>query len=192
MSDIEAVNTALVIIDVQESFRQAPFWTEQDVPAFKSAILKLDAAARARGVPVVHIFHVGANAPFSKASGFVRAQTWLPDDPDVTFEKHTHNAFTDTGLDLWLRRHKISRLVVTGIRTEQCCETTSRVGSDIGYTVDFVTEATLTFPMTHAGSGRVFSADEIKTRTELVLAGRFARIASVEDVLADWSVAQPA
>lgn len=100
------------------------------------------------------------------------------------FRKHTHNAFTDTGLDLWLRRRGIERLIVTGIRTEQCCETTARVGADIGYKVDFVTEATLTFAMTHAGSGVTYSADDIKTRTELVLAGRFARIANVDEALA--------
>ena len=44
-------------------------------------------------------------------------------------------------------------------------------------------EATLTFPMTDAG-GRVWSAAEIRARTELVLAGRFARIATVEQALA--------
>jgi hypothetical protein len=48
--------------------------------------------------------------------------------------------------------------------------------------VDYVTEATLTFPMTHT-SGEVFSAEQIARRTELVLAGRFARIATVDDAL---------
>jgi nicotinamidase-related amidase len=117
-------------------------------------LLRLDAGCRARGVPVVHIFHVGQAGPFTEASGYVRALDWLPGSPDVCFFKHTHNAFSDTGLDLWLRRRGIERLIIAGIRTEQCCETTTRVGSDIGYAVDFVSEATLTFPMTHPVSGR--------------------------------------
>ena len=75
------------------------------------------------------------------------------------------------------------RLIVAGIRTEQCCETTARVGSDLGYAVDFVSEATLTFPMTHAGTGQTFSAQDITTRTELVLANRFARIVNVDTCL---------
>ena len=108
---------------------------------------------------------------------------WLPGAPAVTFTKHVHNSFTDTGLDLWLRRQGVQRLIISGIRTEQCCETTARVGSDLGYAVDFVSEATLTFPMTHAASGRTFSAQEIVTRTELVLANRFARIVSVDACL---------
>jgi nicotinamidase-related amidase len=176
--------TALVIIDVQQSFLHRPYWSAAALPAFQSALLKLEAGCRAADLPVVHIFHVEDEGVFSQSSGFVKAMDWLPGSPDVRFDKHTHNAFTDTGLDLWLRRRGISTLIIAGIRTEQCCETTTRVASDIGYAVDFVTEATLTFPMTHAGSGQTFSADEIKTRTELVLADRFARIVDVDTCLA--------
>jgi nicotinamidase-related amidase len=178
--------SALIVIDVQESFRHTPDWSEADLPAFKDAVLRLEHAAREQGIPVVHLFHAGQSEAFRKESGFVRPLDWLPDAPDAVFEKHAHNAFTDTGLDLWLRRRGIGHLVITGIRTEQCCETTTRVASDIGYAVDYVTDATLTFAMTHEKSGRTYSPDEIKARTELVLAGRFARIASVEDVLATW------
>ena len=53
----------------------------------------------------------------------------------------------------------------------------------MGYSVDFVSEATLTFAMKDA-RGRTWSADEIKSRTELVLDQRFARIATVEQALA--------
>jgi len=176
-------DTALIIIDVQESFRHAPFWREDDVPAFRDALLRLEAGCRERGVPVVHIFHVGAAGPFTEESGLVRPLDWLPAGPDVSFRKHTHNAFTDTGLDLWLRRRGITRLIIAGIRTEQCCETTARLAGDTGYTVDFVTEATLTFAMTHAGRGRVYSPQEIKDGVELVLAGRFARITDVAGAL---------
>jgi len=185
MSSAQASQSALIIIDVQQSFTQMPFWTHDDLPAFQSALLTLEQGCRARHIPVVHIFHCGASGAFAPESGFVQPLVWLPGDPAIRFDKHTHNAFTDTGLDLWLRRRGIQKLVITGIRTEQCCETTARVGSDIGYSVDFVTEATLTFPMTHAASGVTFSAQDIKTRTELVLQDRFARIVDVQTCLAD-------
>jgi nicotinamidase-related amidase len=181
---VGARRSALLVIDVQESFRRMPFWSEADVPAFKEALLRLDAGCRAQHVPVVHIFHVGQSGPFTEDSGYVRALDWLPGSPSVSFCKHTHNAFSDTGLDLWLRRRGIERLIISGIRTEQCCETTTRVASDIGYPVDFVTEATLTFPMTHASSGRTYTPAEIKEHAELVLAGRFARIVNVDECLA--------
>lgn len=191
MSSTAPLKSALIIIDVQNSFPQMPYWTEDDVPAFQSALLRLDAGCRARGVPVVHIFHVEQSGPFALESGFLTPLDGLPGAPDVRFDKHTHNAFTDTGLDLWLRRRGINHLIISGIRTEQCCETTTRVAADIGYTVDYVTEATLTFPMTHAGSGRTYSSAEIKAHTELVLAERFARIVTVEQCLAELS-AMPA
>ncbi|MNR40188.1 hypothetical protein D3C85_1584520 [compost metagenome] len=47
-----------------------------------------------------------------------------------------------------------------------------------------MSEATLTFAMTHPVSGRVYSPEDIIARTELVLAGRFAEIHSVDSVLA--------
>jgi nicotinamidase-related amidase len=77
----------------------------------------------------------------------------------------------------------IANVVGVHIRTEQCCETTTRHASDSGYEVDYVTEATLTFAMTDR-NGRVWAPEEIKARTELVLDGRFARIATVEEALA--------
>lgn len=133
---------------------------------------------------MVHVFHVDDDPPFQLASGLVRLLDGVPGNPAARFEKHTHNAFTDTGLDLWLRRQGVGKIIVSGIRTEQCCETTARIGSDLGYAVDFVSQATLTFPMRHQGTGQSFSAQEIMIRTELVLSGRFARIVDVDACLA--------
>jgi nicotinamidase-related amidase len=77
-------------------------------------------------------------------------------------------------------------LIICGIRTEQCCETTTRVAADLGYQVTFVTEATLTFPMQHP-DGQVFTTEQLKRHTETVLVDRFARIASVDEALAQLS-----
>ena len=74
-----ANRSALILIDIQESFRQMPFWSETDLPAFREAVLTLDAGCRARDVPVVHIYHVGAAGPFTEASGHVRGLDWLPE-----------------------------------------------------------------------------------------------------------------
>ncbi|EIL90485.1 isochorismatase hydrolase [Rhodanobacter fulvus Jip2] len=176
---------ALLVIDVQQSFLHAPYWREDDVPVFRENLLKLIDAAVARGWPVVRILHEDGDAHFSAASGLVTPMAWVPEAHDVVFRKQVHNAFTGTQLEAWLRERGIGRLIISGIRTEQCCETTTRVASDLGFAVDYVTEATLTFPMVHAGSGTRYDAQDIKQRTELVLDGRFARICTVDDVLAD-------
>ena len=101
----------------------------------------------------------------------------------LAVEKHRHSALVGTGLSIWLHEHGIRRLIVAGIRTEQCCETTARHASDEGWEVDYVTEATLTFAM-QTPAGATLSPAAIRERTETVLAGRFATICTVEQALA--------
>jgi nicotinamidase-related amidase len=175
-------DTALIVVDVQESFRHRPYWRDSDVPAFLERLQTLIDGAAALGVPVVQVFHVDDSGVFSLASGHVRTLVGLRIEPDAVFHKSSHSALIGSGLDVWLVRHGIRQLIVSGIRTEQCCETTTRHAFDCGYEVVYVTEATLTFPMTDR-QGRVWSPEEIKARTELVLEDRFARISAVDACL---------
>ncbi|ASM23929.1 isochorismatase family protein [Serratia marcescens] len=175
--------SALLIIDVQQSFQHRPFWQEDDLPAFQQALTRLIAGCRQRGAALVDVLHVSPQGPFSLASGHVQRLPFLTHQADITVHKHVHNALTESGLDAWLRARDINHLIVSGIRTEQCCETTTRVASDLGYRVTFVTEATLTFPMRHP-DGEIFTPAQLKRHTETVLVDRFARIASVDEALA--------
>lgn len=174
--------TALIVVDAQESFRHRPYWTDRDAPSFVSRVQALVDGAKARQIPVLQIFHVEESGDFSLASGHVVPFARLSVDADAVFYKRSHSALIGSGLDVWLIQHGIRRVIISGIRTEQCCETTTRHASDMGYDVDYVTEATLTFPMT-GRNGESWTAQEIKARTELVLDGRFARIATVEEAL---------
>jgi nicotinamidase-related amidase len=183
MSFSETSDTALLVIDAQESFRHRPYWNTADVPVFVDRLQALIDGAKARGIPVVQIFHVEEAGVFSLASGHVTTLAGISIVPDAQFHKHSHSALIGSGLDVWLVQHGIRRVIVSGIRTEQCCETTTRHASDSGYEVDYVTEATLTFAMTDRG-GRVWSSAELKERTELVLEDRFARIVTVDEALA--------
>jgi len=178
------MKSALVVIDVQESFRHRPFWSGEEEGPFRERLLALVAGCRARDVPVLHVLHEapGSGGPFDPARGHVRTLEWVPPGPTATFRKRVHSALVDSGLREWLDARGVRHLVVSGIRTEQCCETTARHASDLGHRVTYVTEATLTFAMQHAG-GRVYTPAEIRERTELVLDGRFARIATVESAL---------
>ena len=136
--------TALIVIDVQESFRHTPYWSESDLPEYLARQQALIDGCAARGVPVVQIFHTGAQGPFSIASGHVRCLAGLTIAPAVTIHKQHHSAFAGTDLAAWLTGQGVNRLIVSGIRTEQCCETTTRYASDTGFAVDFVTEASVT------------------------------------------------
>ncbi|WP_276118271.1 isochorismatase family protein [Pararhizobium qamdonense] len=177
-----SADTALLVIDVQESFRHRPYFRDQDVKAYIERQQALIDGAKAAGIPVVQILHVEETGVFAEASGFVVPLAPLRIEPDAVFRKGRHSALVGTGLDVWLTKNGVRRIIVSGIRTEQCCETTTRHASDLGYAVDYVGEATLTFPMTDA-TGLEWSAADIRARTELVLAGRFARIVTVEEAL---------
>ena len=181
------MKTCLIVIDVQESFRHRPFFRADSLPAYLAAQNALVQGCVAAGVPVVRVLHSDGpeqtDNPFSQASGQVRPLAGLVDFPAAaTFTKSRHSALVGTGLDVWLTEQGIQRLIVSGIRTEQCCETTTRHASDLGWTVDYVTDATLTWDMTQP-DGRKLTAQEIKDRTATVLAGRFATLRTVDEAL---------
>ncbi|MFC4019450.1 isochorismatase family protein [Micromonospora sp. GCM10011542] len=188
---------ALVVIDVQESFRQRTIWAHGSNPALVRQVERLVAAARSRGDLVVWVLHAepGTGGVFDPALGHVRLIEGLePAAGEPTLVKTAHNAFTTTNLQQVLTLAGVHDLTVCGIRTEQCVETTTRVGADLGYRMTFVTDATLTFPIPHRdlpetatveqilADPRTLSAADVVTRTEYALAGRFATIRTVDEV----------
>jgi nicotinamidase-related amidase len=188
----KTMKQALLVVDIQESFRRRPYFREQDLPAFLRNVQSLINRCEVRGIPVVQIFHQepgnDADNPFCAASGWVRTLRELTLRPEAVFHKSVHSAMfgrsaEGTTLEEWLRKRGIGELLITGIRTEQCCETTTRHASDLGFNVRYVTDATLTFPM-HTRAGREVSVAEIQERTEMVLDGRFAQVVTTADALA--------
>lgn len=193
------MNRALIVIDVQESFRQRELWSAVSNPRIVEQVNRLVEAARAQGDPVVWVTHVepGTGTVFDPASGYVRLMDGLSprgDEPVMT--KTSHNAFTTTHLQQYLTARGVREVVVCGIRTEQCCETTARLASDLGYQVTFVTDATATFPTPHRDAPEnltlaellahplTLAAEEMIARTEYALAGRFATICTVDELTA--------
>ncbi|WP_330288581.1 isochorismatase family protein [Streptomyces sp. NBC_00576] len=189
---------ALIVIDVQESFRAGPLWETISDPKIADKANRLVRLARRAGDLVVWVLHSepGSGGAFDPALGHVRLLEELeqPVDGEPLIHKTSHNAFTTTNLQQLLTEHGVRKLAVCGIRTEQCVETTARVASDLGYQVTFVVDATATNPIPHRGAPagqsvaelladpRTLPADEIIRRTEYALAGRFATIATVDEV----------
>jgi nicotinamidase-related amidase len=141
---------------------------------------------RAAGLPVIFVLHTDSDPEFQAGSPYFKLMDFLAPAPgEPVLVKNTRNAFTSTNLQELLREKGVERLVITGIQTEQCCETTTRLAADLGYDVDFVTEATMTFPIPNPETGEELSTDEILRRTEFVLRRRFARIATVGGLVAE-------
>ena len=191
------MTSALLVIDVQESFRRRDTWEVVSNPDVADDAQRLVDAARAAGDLVVWVLHSepGSGTVFDPESGFVRLMPGLtPLDGEPILTKTSRNAFTTTNLGQLLTERGIRDLIICGIQTEQCCETTARVAADLGYAVTFVTDATATFPIPHrdAPAGRsaaelvadptTLGTDDVIARTEYALAGRFATIRSVAEL----------
>ncbi|MEU6389400.1 isochorismatase family protein [Streptomyces sp. NPDC046939] len=189
---------ALIVIDVQESFRARPLWEAISDPKIADKVNRLVRLARRAGDLVVWVLHSepGSDGAFDPALGHVRLLEELEqrEDGEPLIHKTSHNAFTTTNLQQLLTEHGVRELTLCGIRTEQCVETTARVASDLGYVVTFVVDATATHPIPHRDAPtdrsvaelladpRTLPADEVVRRTEYALAGRFATIATVDEV----------
>jgi nicotinamidase-related amidase len=177
--------SALLVIDVQDSFKADPArWARRSNPAFEANLSRLVEAYRAAGLPVIWVLHTDGDGPFQQGNPWVRLQDWLEQrEGEPLLRKSTRNAFTSTRLADLLAELGVRRLAVTGIQTEQCCETTARLAGDLGYDVDFVTEATATFPTAHPDTGEDLPVEQVARGTEFALRGRFARIATVDGLV---------
>ena len=108
------MTTALIVIDVQESFRQRPLWRTASNPEIVSDVNRLVEAARSRGDQVIWVLHAeaGSGGTFDPASGLVRLMDGLKaldDEPVLT--KTAHNAFTTTNLQQRLVSAGVSHVV---------------------------------------------------------------------------------
>jgi nicotinamidase-related amidase len=183
---------------VQESFKRRESWQAVSNPDIVHDVAELVAAARRAGDRVVWILHSepGTGTVFDPVAGFVRLMDGLTVDAgEPVLTKTSRNAFTTTNLQQLLTETGIRELVVCGIQTEQCCETTARVAADLGYAVEFVTEATATFPIPHPDAPRdrpfaevladprTLGVDDVIARTEYALAHRFATIRTVKELV---------
>jgi len=174
--------SALLVIDAQDSFKAGPRWERRNNPAFEKNVASLIDAYRSAHLPIIFFLHNDSDEAFSRTSRFFKLMDFIKPGPDEpVMVKTTRNCFTSTTLQTLLLEKGVRRLEITGIQMEQCCETTARVAADLGYAVDFVTEATMTFPIPNWDKpGEELGVDAIKERTEYALRRRFARIATME------------
>lgn len=180
------MTNAMIIIDVQESFRQQASWADISRPDIVERTNHLVDHARLSGDLVVWVLHAepGSGGPFDPQSGLVELQPGLHAEPDdLRVTKTSHNAFTTTNLHQQLIARGIARLRLAGIRVEQCVETTARLASDMGHEVDLVLDATATHPLArHDGVGTI-SPEDVVARTAAALSGRFATITTIDQIV---------
>jgi len=190
-------SSALIVIDVQESFRARPLWRTLSNPDVITNVAALVDAARERGDHVAWILHAepGTGGVFDPELGHVRVVDELrPRADEPTWTKTSYNAFSTTGLQQWLVANHVRDLITCGLRTEQCVETTTRVACDFGYKVTFAVDATATFPIPDPDSyeltveelladPRTLGGEQIVERTVYALANRFATVRTTKELV---------
>ena len=97
-----------------------------------------------------------------------------PEPGDAVVTKHRFSAFRDTDLDLILRSHGIRTLVMTGVASNVCVETTAREGFVRDYYIVFTSDGTATY------------ADIDHQATLRNMDRFFGQVASVDDVEEIW------
>lgn len=184
--------SALLVIDVQDSFKVLPRWKRRNNPRFEENVASLIEAYRTAHLPVIFFLHTDSDEGFSVSSPQFKLMDFIkPRADEPVLIKTTRNCFTSTPLQPLLFQRGVRKVAVTGIQTEQCCETTARIAADLGYAVDFVTDATLTFPIPNRDRpGLELGTDAVVERTEYALRGRFAKITSAAELTMETTKAR--
>jgi len=182
-------SAALLVIDVQNGLDD-PVWGKRNNPDAEANIARLLDAWRRTGRPMFHIRHDSVNPhsplrpdlPGNEIKNIVR-----PQENEPLIRKSVNSAFIGTDLEERLRKAGVQTLVLTGLTTNQCVETTARMASNLGFDTHFVADATAAFERT-GPDGRYHTADEVYSMTLANLNGEFATIVATDDVLEQLSV----
>ncbi|WP_432139083.1 MULTISPECIES: cysteine hydrolase family protein [unclassified Streptomyces] len=186
-------NAALVVVDVQRGFEEEEFWGPRNNPGADENIAALIDVWQGSGRPVVFVRHdsrkpgspLRAGSAGNDFKEYVAARRGRGAGPELLVSKTVNSCFYGTpDLDAWLRGAGVSQLVVVGIQTNMCVETTARMGGNLGYDVLVPLDATHTFDLAGPFGWRQ-SADELARASAVSLhGGGFARVVTTREVVA--------
>jgi len=176
---------ALVVVDVQKGMDD-PVWGRRNNPQAEENVARLLEVWRETGRPVFHVQHLSTRpdsplrpgAPGAEIKDEVKP---LADEPVI--QKNVNSAFIGTDFEERLRGRGIGALVLAGLTTNHCVETTARMAGNLGFEVYFVSDATAAFD--RAGlDGTLHRAEEVHAMTLANLHEEFATVIATRAVLA--------
>jgi ureidoacrylate peracid hydrolase len=192
---LDPKRTALVNVDMQNAFVEGTPLSAPGGVALLAPVNRIADACRAAGIRVIHTLHVtradGSNMGTMGElvepvrAGYIREGSETAklhrgvkvEKGDILLYKPRYGAFTGTDLDQILRSNGIDTIIVSGICTNICCETTAREAGMRDYHVFFLSDGTETFPVGN------LSVEEIKRATLTTLGLAFAKVVSVDEMI---------
>ncbi|WP_313001941.1 cysteine hydrolase family protein [Chryseobacterium gleum] len=181
-------NTALLIIDVQNDYFPGGKMTLEKSEQAAENIRKVLDYFRNNHLPVIHIQHISTNegATFflPDTDGVKINNRVLPKENEKIITKHFPNSFRETDLLNYLQSKKIKSLVITGMMTDVCVESTTRAAFDFGFSNTVIGDATAT--RNRELNGEVLKAEEVQ-RSFLAaisaLGNLYARVINTKEFL---------
>ena len=164
--------SALLVIDMQRGlFYGDPAPHAAD--SVLSNILLLTEKAKLAGASVFFARHTGPdNSPFSEQSPLTQLipELIVHTEKDRIFIKKFPSCFRETELLPAIRQRGIKRLIISGMKTEFCIDTTCRMAAELGFQVVMISDAHTTVNSDH------LSAEQIIAHHNRTLAGPFVSL----------------
>lgn len=182
------VTTALLLIDIQNDY--FPGGAMELVGATEAGAQagKLLAAFRQAPLPVIHIQHIsvrsGASFFLPGTAGVEIHYPVRPNDGEPIFQKNFPNSFRETGLLEHLRRHGVSKLVIAGMMTQMCVDTTTRAAVDLGFACQLAHDACATRNLSF--NGTTVAAADVQVAYMAALNGLFAKVMATDEIVAGF------
>ena len=182
---IEA-NAALIIVDVQKGLDEAAYYGgNRNNPGAEANIAELLSAWRSTQRPIFHIKHNSTEAQSPLRPGQpgndIKPEA-APLNAEPVIEKTVNSAFIGTDLEERLRAAGISQVVITGLTTNHCVSTTTRMAGNLGFRTILVGDATATFDRAGVDGIRI-SAQVIHDAELATLNGEFATVLDTQEIL---------
>jgi len=178
------MNQALLIIDIQNDYFPGGAMELVGSPAAGAQAGKLLQAFRQKARPVVHIQHVstrpGATFFLPNTPGVQIHQSVAPKAGESVLQKNFPNSFRDTPLLEHLRKNQITQLVIAGMMTQMCVDSSTRAAADLGFQCVLAHDACATKNM--AFGGRSVPAQDVQTAFLAALNGLFAKVQSADEI----------
>lgn len=143
--------TALLLIDVQKGVNVLDHWGgptgRRNNPGAEDTMRHLLATWRTAGLPVIYTQHDSREAASPLKLSLPTGEMIDGFDPapgEIVIQKDVNSGFVGTDLELRMRQHGITRLVIVGFFTNFCVETTTRMSGNMGYDTYLVPDACAT------------------------------------------------
>ena len=168
---------ALIIIDVQNDY--FPGGTCELVHPYEAEKVIRDLIAESRGMgrPIIYIQHFNEPGDYFFLEGTRGAEISdriAPSPEDKVIVKRYPNSFLKTELDAYLKGLGVEKLIMCGMMTHMCVDTTVRAAMDYGYEVTVIADACATMNLSY--NGETIPAETVQKVFLAALDGVFASI----------------